>query len=103
MIREPPFRRHFPPLLLDPHLTNQNLTTPQRKVLRPPKRRHIHPLLIIHSNSWSSQHSLFYGRPHFDVVRDLILGVNHRGYGGWFVTSRTSPSSPKLLTPIPAP
>jgi len=45
------------------------------------------PVLIIHSNSWSSQHSIFYGRPHFDVVKELVQGVASRGKGAWFLTS----------------
>lgn len=45
------------------------------------------PLLIIHSNSWSATHSVFYGRPHFDVVKDLVQGIINRGTGAWFVTS----------------
>ncbi|KAI0484383.1 PAF acetylhydrolase [Xylariaceae sp. FL0804] len=51
------------------------------------------PLLIIHSNSWSSRHSLFYGRAHFDVVRDLAAGANAAAGRGenrgpaWFATS----------------
>lgn len=45
------------------------------------------PLLIIHSNSWSKQHSFFYGRPHFDVVKELVEGVDSRGKAAWFLTS----------------
>lgn len=36
------------------------------------------PLLIIHSASWSAKHSVFFGRPHFDVVREIAEGVNDR-------------------------
>lgn len=46
------------------------------------------PLLIIHSNSWSATHSLFYGRPHFSVVKDLVTNVTaSTGKAGWFMTS----------------
>ena len=47
------------------------------------------PVLVIHSNLWSKQHSVFFGRPHFDVVKDLVAGVNGRRKAGWFLTSRT--------------
>lgn len=36
------------------------------------------PLLLLHSASWSQTHSLFFGRPHFDVVRAIAEGVNAR-------------------------
>lgn len=37
------------------------------------------PLVICHSASWSRPGaSLFYGRPHFEVVRDIAEGVNAR-------------------------
>lgn len=61
------------------------------------------PLAIYHSSTWSKPGpSLFYGRPHFEVVRDIVEGVNnrttaatagggvseeHEGGGGWFLTS----------------
>ncbi|THZ07356.1 PAF acetylhydrolase [Aureobasidium pullulans] len=45
------------------------------------------PVLIIHSNSWSKKHSVFFGRPHFDVVKDLVVDVNKRGKAAWFMTS----------------
>ena len=45
------------------------------------------PLLIIHSQSWSSVHSVFFDRPHFDVVREIAELVNHRGHSAWFMTS----------------
>ncbi|TKA82724.1 hypothetical protein B0A55_01280 [Friedmanniomyces simplex] len=53
------------------------------------------PTLIIQSNSWSKAHSIFYGRPHFDVVKDIarkILDESH--IFAWFVTSKgtTHPS-----------
>ncbi|KAI1354230.1 PAF acetylhydrolase [Xylaria sp. FL0043] len=45
------------------------------------------PLLVIHSNSWSSKHSIFYGRAHFDVVRALVEENDKRGNPSWFMTS----------------
>lgn len=37
------------------------------------------PLVVCHSASWSRPGpSLFYGRPHFEVVRDLVEGLNER-------------------------
>lgn len=45
------------------------------------------PLLIIHSNSWSKALTIFYGRPHFDTVRDIALDVLTRCGATWFMTS----------------
>ncbi|KFA51204.1 hypothetical protein S40293_10901 [Stachybotrys chartarum IBT 40293] len=45
------------------------------------------PVLVVHSNSWSKKHSLFYGRPHFDTVRDLVSAALDRSGASWFVTS----------------
>ncbi|KAI3341485.1 platelet-activating factor acetylhydrolase, isoform II-domain-containing protein [Ustulina deusta] len=46
------------------------------------------PLLVVHSNSWSSKHSIFYGRAHFEVVRALVEENNEkRGNPSWFMTS----------------
>lgn len=45
------------------------------------------PILIVHSNSWSKKHSVFFGQPHFTVVKDLVKGVNKRGKAAWFMTS----------------
>lgn len=45
------------------------------------------PALVIHSNSWSKTHSVFFGRPHFEVVRELVEGIIKRGRHAWFVTS----------------
>lgn len=45
------------------------------------------PILVVHSSSWSSQHSIFFGRPHFDTVRDLVRGVADRIGASWFLTS----------------
>lgn len=33
------------------------------------------PLLVVHSQSWSAKASVFQGRPHFDVVKDLVQKV----------------------------
>lgn len=45
------------------------------------------PILVVHSNSWSSRTSIFEGRPHFDVVYDLVSQNNVRGNPSWFMTS----------------
>ncbi|KAI1296350.1 PAF acetylhydrolase [Xylaria venustula] len=45
------------------------------------------PLLVVHSNSWSSKYSIFYGRAHFDVVRALVEDNEKRGNPSWFMTS----------------
>ncbi|KAF2212337.1 hypothetical protein CERZMDRAFT_41243 [Cercospora zeae-maydis SCOH1-5] len=45
------------------------------------------PLLIVHSDSWSKTYSIFYGRPHFDTVRDLARDVLRRCGATWFMTS----------------
>ncbi|KAL6872092.1 PAF acetylhydrolase [Trichoderma novae-zelandiae] len=47
------------------------------------------PLLIVHSNTWSKSTSAFYGRPHFDTVKELALGVLKRipSHSSWFLTS----------------
>lgn len=45
------------------------------------------PTLIVHSNSWSRKFSVFFGQPHFEVVKSLVEGVIKRGKDAWFVTS----------------
>ena len=45
------------------------------------------PTLILHSNSWSKQRSIFFGRPHFDVVKEVVQGILKRGKDAWFMTS----------------
>lgn len=52
------------------------------------------PVMIIHSQSWSSKHSIFHGRPHFEVVKELAQGVMERKKFAWFFTSKgtTHPS-----------
>ncbi|KAK7433319.1 hypothetical protein QQZ08_000258 [Neonectria magnoliae] len=45
------------------------------------------PILVVHSTSWSRKHSIFFGRPHFDAVRDLVRGVADRVGASWFLTS----------------
>lgn len=45
------------------------------------------PIMIIHSNSWSSTHSIFDGRPHFDYVKDLVTQVRDMVGASWFLTS----------------
>ena len=46
------------------------------------------PLLVVHSQSWSKKHSLFYWRPHFDAVRRIVRGVLEAGRPAWFLTAR---------------
>lgn len=62
------------------------------------------PILVVHSNSWSKTHSIFYGRPHFDAVRDLVKGVISRAGASWFVTSlgtsHPSVTDAPLLQPL---
>ncbi|KKY18171.1 putative paf-acetylhydrolase family member [Phaeomoniella chlamydospora] len=45
------------------------------------------PTLVIHSDSWSKRVSMFFGRPHFQVVKELVEGINRRGKAAWFLTS----------------
>jgi len=45
------------------------------------------PILVVHSNSWSKTRSIFFGRPHFDTVKDIVLGVLTRTGASWFMTS----------------
>lgn len=45
------------------------------------------PLLILQSDMWSRTESIFYGRPHFDTVRDIALEVLKRTGATWFLTS----------------
>ena len=45
------------------------------------------PILVVHSNSWSKHRSVFFGRPHFDAVKDLVQGVLEKVGASWFVTS----------------
>lgn len=46
------------------------------------------PLMIVHSDSWSKAHTIFYGRPHFDTVRDIAVDVLKRCGAAWFMTSK---------------
>ena len=61
------------------------------------------PVLVVHSQSWSRTHSLFYGRPHFDAVRDIARDVLARGRPAWFLTARgtahTSVTDAPLIEP----
>lgn len=45
------------------------------------------PLLIVHSDSWSKAHTVFFGRPHFDTVKDIANENLKRIGASWFVTS----------------
>ncbi|KAI1802318.1 alpha/beta-hydrolase [Daldinia bambusicola] len=62
------------------------------------------PVLVIHSNSWSSKYSLFYGRAHFDTVRDIVENNVLRGMPSWFATSlgtsHPSVTDAPLLEPL---
>lgn len=51
------------------------------------------PVLVVHSQSWSSHRSIFQGRPHFDVVKELVKKVMRREkhkapHSAWFLTSK---------------
>ncbi|EME48782.1 hypothetical protein DOTSEDRAFT_67731 [Dothistroma septosporum NZE10] len=53
------------------------------------------PVLIVHSQSWSARHTIFHGRPHFQVVKDLVRKViDEKKKFAWFVTAKgtTHPS-----------
>lgn len=62
------------------------------------------PVLIIHSTSWSSKRSIFYGRPHFDVVKEIATNLNAKGIASWFMTSlgtsHPSVTDAPLLEPL---
>lgn len=62
------------------------------------------PILVVHSNSWSKKRSMFYGRAHFDTVRDIVAGNNDRGHASWFMTSlgtsHPSVTDAPLLEPL---
>lgn len=45
------------------------------------------PILIVHSDSWSKKITPFFGRPHFDTVRDIARDVLKRVGSSWFLTS----------------
>ncbi|KAK1621814.1 PAF-acetylhydrolase family member [Colletotrichum phormii] len=45
------------------------------------------PVLIVHSDSWSKKSTPFFGRPHFDRVRDIARDVLKRVGSSWFLTS----------------
>ncbi|KAL4793696.1 PAF acetylhydrolase [Aspergillus venezuelensis] len=59
------------------------------------------PILVVHSNSWSRMMSPFYGRPHFDTVKDLVRGIPAPS---WFLTSvgtsHPSVTDAPLLEPL---
>ncbi|QPG98595.1 hypothetical protein C2857_007770 [Epichloe festucae Fl1] len=62
------------------------------------------PILVVHSDSWSRARSLFFGRPHFDTVRDLASRVLERAGSAWFLTSlgtsHVSVTDAPLLEPL---
>ncbi|KAI8297333.1 hypothetical protein K4K59_003510 [Colletotrichum sp. SAR11_240] len=45
------------------------------------------PILVVHSDSWSKKVTMFFGRPHFDTVRDIVKDVLKRVGSSWFLTS----------------
>ena len=62
------------------------------------------PVLVIHSHSWSKTHSVFLGRSHFHVVRDLVQAILDRGKAAWFMTcmgtSHPSVTDAPLIEPM---
>ena len=51
------------------------------------------PIMVVHSQSWSAKMSIFQGRPHFQVVKELVKKVlrgekHHKPHYGWFITSK---------------
>lgn len=51
------------------------------------------PIVVVHSQSWSAKHSMFHGRPHFEVVKELVEKVNRKEpnkapHYGWFLTAK---------------
>ena len=57
------------------------------------------PIVVCHSQSWSARMSIFQGRPHFTVVKDLVQKVlrcpgRKSPHAAWFLTSKgtTHPS-----------
>lgn len=53
------------------------------------------PIVVVHSQSWSAKHTIFHGRPHFSVVKDLVRKVvDEKKKFAWFVTAKgtTHPS-----------
>ncbi|KAI1852030.1 hypothetical protein JX266_002883 [Neoarthrinium moseri] len=46
------------------------------------------PLLVIHSQSWSAKHSIFYDRTHFDTVKSAVQDIiTKRKKAAWFITA----------------
>ncbi|SMR52089.1 unnamed protein product [Zymoseptoria tritici ST99CH_1A5] len=47
------------------------------------------PVVVVHSQSWSAKHSIFQGRPHFEVVKDLVRKIiDEKKKYAWFVTAK---------------
>jgi platelet-activating factor acetylhydrolase len=46
------------------------------------------PILVVHSQTWSSKHTLFHGKPHFETVKNLVQGVKDRVNAAWFLTCK---------------
>ena len=62
------------------------------------------PLLVVNSQAWSAAPAPFFGRPHFDAVRDLAAAVLARPAAAWFATAlgtaHPSVSDAPLLQPL---
>ncbi|PHH67826.1 hypothetical protein CDD80_494 [Ophiocordyceps camponoti-rufipedis] len=63
------------------------------------------PLLVLHSAAWSRPSpGLFYGRPHFDAIRDFVAASLRRSSSAWFLTgldtAHPSISDAPLLEPM---
>ncbi|KAK4507774.1 hypothetical protein PRZ48_001509 [Zasmidium cellare] len=53
------------------------------------------PIVVVHSQSWSAKHTIFHGRPHFSVVKDLVRKIiDEKKKYAWFTTAKgtTHPS-----------
>lgn len=53
------------------------------------------PVVIVHSQSWSAKHTIFQGRPHFSVVKELVRKIiDEKRKFAWFTTAKgtTHPS-----------
>lgn len=62
------------------------------------------PVLVVDSEAWSRKPTLFYGRSHFDTVRDLAQHVLRKTGAAWFLTSlgtsHPSVTDAPLLQPL---
>lgn len=62
------------------------------------------PLLIVNSEAWSRNPALFFGKPHFSVVKDIASQALNKTGVAWFLTSKgtahPSVSDAPLLEPV---